>query len=182
MRPHISDQRLATDTAQAAVAGQRPPSGGSGHRVVLMVFSRCSPELDEALLASGPALAAAERGAELQPPWAHGAKVLVEGLLPEHVEAPFAEVLLPRHVIVREEDVDGILAALQHLPYSVRKLKPEVGRPLLPDDLALLDVSSEGTQEVEDDAGHVIEITVRNTFIELPANPLSTRSVSSAPF
>lgn len=181
-----------------ALQGQQPAgsgSGGRGRRVLLLAFSRCSPELDEALLESGPAERARGLGVELQPAWAHGAKVFVEGIGPELVEPPLAERLLPSNVFVREEDQGDVLAALEHLPVRVRKQKP--GDNIVPDRLSLLSVSSvPGTTTsddrsllnassassgcVEDEPERAVEITVVNTFVHFHSSA-DTRTVVSAP-
>merc|ERR1712217_339023 len=50
------------------------------------------------------------RGTDLEPPWANGAKIFVEGLLPESLE-PVLKIasLRPWHVVIRSEDEAGVV-------------------------------------------------------------------------
>jgi hypothetical protein len=125
---------------ETEVASHEEPGEAARRRVLVLKFSRDSPKLDEALLRSAPARAAAERGVETQPNWAHGAKVFVEGFGPEALDAPSLMSggrLLPSHVVIYEEDEAALMAALRHLAYRVKKLKPgTAGRCPLPDDEA----------------------------------------------
>ena len=85
--------------------------------------------MDEAILGSSAACAAADRGLVLQPRWAHGAKVLVEGLGVQNLAAEGVDCFCPKHVLVSLEDEDSIHAALATLSYRVRpRLKPGCGR------------------------------------------------------
>merc|ERR1712196_343486 len=112
---------------------------------------------------------------------AQGAKVFVPGIGPEHVEAPVVESLLPRNVILYQKDVHDLFSALNHLPYRVRKLKPESGRVghVLPGKCSLFDISSEGTEEVGYDSGQDLEVFVQNTFIHFSTTSLDTRVARS---
>ena len=47
---------------------------------------------------------------DIQPTWAHGAKILVAGIGPEAVELPGASPLMPAHVVIND---DGPLAAFR---------------------------------------------------------------------
>merc|ERR1712032_455942 len=130
-------------------------------RWILFTFSRRSPRLDDTVLASGPAITAVASGIDVQPPWANGAKILVEGVGPEH----FDEVLNPSHLVVYEADEPAVFEALQQLPWNLRKLKPSVGRAVVPSDLSLLDVSS--GEEWDTPAVEVLEVRVKYGLIDV---------------
>ncbi|CAE8618201.1 unnamed protein product, partial [Polarella glacialis] len=83
----ISDERWASfiesNAADAVVAGSTaaahrglgPITGGGDGGVILLSFSRHDAELEEVLLSSQPAARARNRGLDLKPAWANGAKV-----------------------------------------------------------------------------------------------------------
>ena len=52
------------------------------------------------------------------------ADLFVEAMVPEL----FDDELSPYQVLIRRLDEDAIWAALEHVPYHIRKLKPGVGR------------------------------------------------------
>mmetsp|Transcript_88153 Transcript_88153/g.174964 ORF Transcript_88153/g.174964 Transcript_88153/m.174964 type:complete len:706 (+) Transcript_88153:38-2155(+) len=135
---------------------------------VLLHFSRQSPDLDDALLDSKPARMALSHGVDVQPPWAHGAKIFVEGFDSSLANELDIE-LRPWHVVVSQTDEPLIHDALRHLPFNLKKMKPGIGRRFVPGGLDLMDVSSEGEHEVLNDAQDIIEIRVRRTFLEIPA-------------
>jgi len=159
---------------------------------VLLTFSREARELEDGVLASSPALRAAARGVELKPDWANGAKVLVEGIGPEHVETPTVERLGPQHVLVNRDEQDELLEALSNLPYRIRKLKPNAGIRSIPEQMSLLSMSSRwqcqdndsepGTDDsVAETATEMLpfeiqEIRVRCTFIHF-SQSFDSRSV-----
>lgn len=182
----VARSEAATSRADGGSQLTTRPSAFHDHasRVVVLAFSRSDPELMSALLASAPARTASEQGVDIQPSWAHGAKVFVRGIGAEHVEAPIVESLLPRHVILYDTDLDDLFAALSHLPYRIRKLKPESGGvgQVIPGKWFLFDISSDATEEVGYDAGQDLEIRVENTFVQFSNTSLDTRSVRSAEF
>merc|ERR1712032_312946 len=95
-------------------------------QVVVLVFSRASRQLDEALLNSQLARDALARGIDTRPSWAYGAKIFVDGMGPETLKAPCLPQLMPSHVVIYEEDEDDLMKALrQLLPYRIMKRKPE---------------------------------------------------------
>jgi len=145
----------------------------SGNGIVLLTFSRHPARLTDSLLSSPPAQTAVSRGVELQPAWANGGKVFVEGVSAEL----FDEELSAYQVVIREEDEPAIWASLEHLPYNVRKLKPGVGWSCPPGRFTQFDISSCATSHASD-TEDVIEVTVKNTFIHVgPAQPDDKRSV-----
>jgi len=183
---HIANQQWATriesriDDAAGTDSLELSRPTAHTRKCVLLEFNRYPKELEDALLMSSVADAARQRGVEVQPDWAHGAKVFVDGLQPDMVDAPLAHgELKPWHVIVYESDETELQHALQPLPYRVKKLKPGVGRSIVPQELSLMDVSSEGEHDIINDAGLVIEYVVKNTFLELvEAQPIVWSSQS----
>ena len=97
--------------------------------VVLLTYS-CHPrEPDDALFNSSAACNAGDRGVELRPEWANGAKIFVPGMRRDLLAEAGVQELLPRHVLVRVEDEDSVYAALHTLSYRGRpRLKPGFGR------------------------------------------------------
>eukprot|EP00930_Biecheleria_cincta_P093478 TRINITY_DN8387_c0_g1_i1.p1 TRINITY_DN8387_c0_g1~~TRINITY_DN8387_c0_g1_i1.p1 ORF type:complete len:651 (-),score=100.65 TRINITY_DN8387_c0_g1_i1:289-2241(-) len=159
--------------------GHGSDTGALQRRFMVLRFSRNPGEFDAVLLNCDVALEAAERGAELKPPWGNGAKIFVEGVEP----ADFDMELSPSHVVVREEDKDRILDALRALPYDSRpRLKP--GQSLRTHDPATLlrVVSDEGDHDIDNDASSApLLITVQNTFIHIPEKPSSASSSTERP-
>lgn len=90
--------------------------------LVTLTFSRHPEKLVHALVTSPPALEACARGASLQPPWANGARVFADGVMPTDVEPDWG----PYTVVIRESDESALWEHLHRkkLPYNVRKLKP----------------------------------------------------------
>jgi hypothetical protein len=135
---------------------------------ILWEFSRHPRKLEEAIMASAVAHSAQERGVDVQPAWANGAKVFVDDFTAEDLNEPWhANGLRPYHVVLYEADEDALTDALKHLPYGIRKLKPGVGRRSYPDEFALLEVSSGEEDDLETDAAGVIEYTVHNSFLHI---------------
>lgn len=154
-------------------AGPLPGLGPASHRAVLLTFSRCPRELEEAILGSPPVQEAMAQGVDVRPAWAGGAKVLLEGLDPADLEAPLGgERLRLQHVVLREADEPALMAALQRLPVRIRKLKPGAGRMPLPEDLSMFAVSSGEEDNQEDESAgssaEAIGYRVQRTFIHVP--------------
>jgi len=142
---------------------------------VLLTFSRETRELEDAALASSPALRAAATGVELKPGWGNGAKVLIAGIGPEHIEAPGVERLGPQHILVNRHDQAELLEALQHLPYRIRKLKPDLGVRSIPEQMSLLSMSSGDGGACEDDDSEPVteDLTVETSINEIPSTEVS---------
>lgn len=86
----------------------------------------------------------------------------MQGLRPQHVDSR----LTPSKVFVGEDDEAKLLDELQQcLPYSARKIKPGFGRSMVPQELSLFEVSSEGEHDIEDDAQHVMTYVVKHMFL-----------------
>merc|ERR1711862_878313 len=101
-----------------------------------MKFNRFTEMLDSALLHSSLAQAAIQSGIEIQPAWGNGAKIFVDGVGPQHFEAPVMdEELRPWHVVLHEANVIEVEEAIAHLPYRFRSLKS--AGATLPCDLSL---------------------------------------------
>jgi len=168
---HIADLLWAGNVERSIAAHKQAAAHGSmspfyaSRRSVLLEFARDPAGFDSALLTSEVACSAAERGAELQPDWAHGAKIFVEGVGPEHFDAD----LCPRHVFVFAEDEASVHAALRQLPYNFRpRPKPGVGRREVSGFAALeCSVSDEGEHVVANDAVEIIPYIVKNGFIDV---------------
>jgi len=154
-----------------------PPANGNAsgaaernQRVILLSFDRFTKELEDALLASPPALSALGLGIDLKPDWAKGAKIFTSSFGPEHLEEPIFEGELKAwHVLINEADEKDLLDALVALPIRYRKLKSRTGRVALPNHLSLLEISSEGENEIVNDAIEVIPYNVAGTFLNIPS-------------
>jgi len=107
----IADQLWATWIERTSRGGVS--QGTDRSKAVLLVFGRCPREFDEVLLACQVAKRLAARGVDIRPAWANGAKILVEGVLPEHVDKP----LDSKHVVVHIKDEADVWHALGGLPY-----------------------------------------------------------------
>jgi hypothetical protein len=157
--------------------------------VIMLTFDRCTKELEDAILASPPAKAALERGVDVKPAWAGGAKIFTSEVTPARFEAPtFEGDLRPWHVVLCEADEPALLKALEQLPVRYKKLKPQQGRTALPSAFSLFDGSefsddSESDEEEEqtsNDATKVVPYRVVRTFIHVDITPKAElRSVQS---
>lgn len=184
----VADTLWASQVDHRIAVGQVAQAEGDieddASKMVLLTFSRNPQELETAILNSQLALQKEQEGVGLKPAWANGAKVLHEGMQPEHLNF-LSEPLRPWHVIVAEKDEPSLLASLQHLPYVIRKLRPS-GRAVVPDHLSLLNVSSGAasssssswmsTDLVQDETSQVIEYKVSRTFIHFQES-FDTRTV-----
>jgi len=126
--------------------------------LLILAFSRHPAKLIEALLNSPPARAAIAAGVNIQPEWAKGGRVFAANVHP----GLFDDELCAYHVVIHERDEQALWAALAHLPYRIKKLKPGMGRTEVPDYLSQFHVSS-----AESDEHGTIEVTVKNTFIHV---------------
>lgn len=153
------DPGEASEVARESWAGSVERLAGAGapllpqaaaRGVLVFKFSRPSPELDEALLQSAPARAAAARGMDVQPAWANGAKIFVDevdepGFLDPQVLGNSGE-FVPSHVVIYEEEEEDLHSALRGLPYKTRKLKPDIsGRRACPRGPSMMNVSAAGS-------------------------------------
>ena len=93
-------------------------------------------------------------------------------------------------MVVQQEDEDNVIAALSHLPYGIRKLKPGRARVAIPSRLSMLNVSPNGESTMSDetfsrgesalshDAFPIIEYSVKNTFVHIQTSVASGSSDS----
>lgn len=152
-------------------------------RVLVLCFNRHPQQADDALLNSELARRATDRGADLQPSWANGAKIFVEHLTSADVEESRVE-LQPRHVIVREDEEHYVYEALEGIPYKVRpRLKPTAGRAIVPDSNSISRFrDADGSNGGDDDDEVQYDIVVRGTFITIRFQPeISPRSMKTWP-
>jgi len=181
----ISHELWTTNIEQLVRTGSHVLPSQPRQRIVVLTFRRVSTELDAALLQSPIAHDAIAKGVDLQPVWAHGAKIFVGGIGPEKLDAPGLAHLSPANVAIYEEDESELMDALrQLLPYRVMKRKPgTAGKCVVPDDLSLANLSSNMTSIITNAGGsqascpetslteelvpslNLLEYTVRNTFI-----------------
>ncbi|CAE8708808.1 unnamed protein product, partial [Polarella glacialis] len=194
------ERQIASDGVSSFGPGSAASSSHSGEleqdedlleqsqRHALLHYNHWYPELKAAVFESAPAKAAVAAGIDVQPTWARGALVLVPGLGPE-LEVPGVQLLRMGHVVVAEGDEAALNAALELLPFRVKKLKLS-GRCVVPDVDSLFGVSSsEGagtdggscsgkslssTSKVEGITARLggLGIEVRRTFIHIPQPPL----------
>eukprot|EP00443_Scrippsiella_acuminata_P108574 CAMPEP_0115706796 /NCGR_PEP_ID=MMETSP0272-20121206/70996_1 /TAXON_ID=71861 /ORGANISM="Scrippsiella trochoidea, Strain CCMP3099" /LENGTH=441 /DNA_ID=CAMNT_0003148097 /DNA_START=87 /DNA_END=1411 /DNA_ORIENTATION=+ len=162
-----TQDELWASGVEALIAGASmapaPPSSGEP-RLLLLSFCRFTIELERALLASPPAIAAAARGVPTKPIWARGAKVF-EAIDEECLLAKLpdrSKSLRPWHVVVRSEEEAALLESLGSLPESARRLKHGVGR------LPLGGTSDDRSLEAAgDEERRVPEVEVSRTFLHL---------------
>jgi len=189
----VADERWATFIESACHEQREWANDEAAPMAVLLSFSRHTPTLEEALVNSELADKARRNGVEIQPEWANGAKIFTDTL-----EAGRLVDLRPWHAVLDECDEELLNAALQSLPYRIRKLKPS-GKQVLPGSsaLSLLSVSdgADGVcafhDDVDNDFENVpapncddtadIEIQVRHTFIHFScSSSLDQRTVHTA--
>jgi len=106
-----------------------------GTLACLLTFNRHPRCFDTTLLRSKLGEQVIATGAEVQPKWANGAKILVPGLVEEVWQASNMEIELSTyHVVARPGDVDSIMASLKDIPYKDRpRLKHGVPVPRVAD-------------------------------------------------
>lgn len=155
-------------------------------RICVIHFNRHPEVLVSALMSSRPAQLARNQGVDIEPAWVNHAKVFVAGLGPQHFSAcPGGMQLAASHLVIHAEHEAEIDAALQHLPYRVKKHRAREVKHIarrnaavwaFPGDLSLFEVSDEGEEDIQNDAGIVIEYQVVRGFIHVGASPHASRS------
>lgn len=134
-------------------------------KLVVLRFSRHERILEDVVLHSEVARKAAMQRADLCPPWANGAKVLLPDVRPEF----FDQELEHFNVVVREEDVLELLRELEEkLPHRNRQLKAGFGRSMVPDKLSLCNVSQGNTSSSNETVLDMAGMRVVRTFIDIP--------------
>lgn len=158
---HLNTWR--SDTEQAAVP----------KNIVLLMFSRSSQALEDALQNTSLAKAVRNQGVDIRPAWAKGAKVFVAGFGPQHWKPPFIEkpdVECPSRVVLYDDDVEALLEELrQSVHHTVIKVKPS--RPTLRVDASFF--ASRGTEGQD---GHGPQVSPSTT--ESPAAASSEKESS----
>jgi hypothetical protein len=106
----------ALSMVYARVANNSRSEQSAPPKISLVGFSLFSKDFEEALLRSDAAQRLVTRGVEMQPAWAHGAKILVDGVARETLEQAGIEIdnLRPWHALVFEEDVPQIRSMIQN--------------------------------------------------------------------
>lgn len=185
------EARIAASDASAQTVSVRPLDP---IRIKILHFKRHPQELTTALLHSTLGVELMAYGANLQPAWANGAKIMVAGLSiqsMEQTDIPPSE-LRPWHVLVKESDESRVHEALSALSYRVRpRLQlsrcrtltisaqpsenygdvPGEGRQLDSQEVMEVDRESIGGEYEQ------LEASVQNTFIHFPVRePLSPRT------
>merc|ERR1711971_366026 len=112
------------DQERAGACEDGVPNVGdlSDSRCVVLRFHRHNREMKHVLEQSELGRHLADRGQDLCPDWANGAKVLVPGLGPAGMALAGLEPgsLRAWNVVVREDQQHAVLAALDSLPYRRR--------------------------------------------------------------
>lgn len=148
---------------------------------VLITFSRHCAALQQAILASPIVSSLTISGVDVQPQWANGAFVLAS-IQKEDIDFEFH----PRHVLVADENVLlSLLAALEHLPYMQRKLKPN-GLSKFSDAIApweaVSSLGSSSSSAASPDEELIdftyVQFPVRRTFIHYDEQRLDPRARS----
>jgi len=107
--------------------------------ILALFFDRSSQEFDNAILATTLAHTLMQRGIDVRPQWANGAKLLVDDLQQGDVEE--ARVILHgrmarQYVFVKRNHLEIVLSAVQQItPWQQRPvLKNHGGQQLVPSD------------------------------------------------
>ena len=170
----------------------------------MLTFNRHAKDFLDAIMGSSLAQSLGRSGVDIQPSWAHGAKILVEGFDSAIFDEIYIEPELgPRHVVVREADQEELLAAFKDLPYRLKpRVKPSAGCVVCPHDgdtslfAASSDsVSTEDNARLEQDSNTLtydyggstgsgelyIDIIAKRTFINVRQPQHTPRTSISAP-
>lgn len=118
--------------AEVARALQDRSVSAAHDRITVLSFNRHPREFEDMLLSSSFARQKKDEGIDVQPLWAHGAKIFVSDLTSSDLEECRIDPDV-RHVVVRDEDEAEIHAILEAIPYKRRpRLKPGVPRVVIP--------------------------------------------------
>jgi len=123
----MSGETEAPARTEPPSSPEEPEKTSFAERIFMKLrFNKSSTAFNMLLLGSQLACEAADRGAELRPDWARGAKVFVEGALAEH----FADDLDERDVVIRPEDEEQLNLLLLQWPYRQRPRQQQVSQQL----------------------------------------------------
>lgn len=173
------EHELWASAVEGRLLGIIQPATADLHQrqVVVLKFSRYTGKLNSAVLTSNVACRLMADGHDVEPSWARGAKVLVAGLLPEHLDD--AASLRAWHVIITQDQEEEFIQELQDLSYTTRKLNQGDRRHVVPGTFSLCNFSENDNEGYnEDGAVQLIEyhVEVVNTFIYF-TEPLDNRTV-----
>lgn len=158
----IAEKTEVSARTEPPLSPEEPEKTAFAERIFMRLrFNKSSTAFNLLLLGSQLACDAADRGAELRPDWACGAKVFVEGALAEH----FADDLDERDVIIRPEDEEELELLLLQWPYKVRprqqqaptNVSGEVAIPDTPDAAEAEATSPYAIPDLEDEVPWVID-------------------------
>lgn len=135
--------------------------------VMVCTFSRHPANLDAALMGSDLACPALERGLNVRPGWANGAKIFAD-VTASDVEECRVEQLCPRHVVIYKHEIKLLEGALLTLPYRQRPRLKGLCSGALACEIPRADVTSvfqASSQESDSKSVESVKLAVKNTFL-----------------
>lgn len=117
-------QRLVEAQLASTIQSEPMPST-MGELACVVTFHRTPRSLDRAVRRSDSGRRLLEKGVNLKPCWANGAKILVEGLTEDIWKRACRDAgedpeLRPAHVVLPSSALSEILAEIQKIPHSSR--------------------------------------------------------------
>ena len=151
--------QISPDEAQKFVEAQlastirsEPMPSTMGELACVVTFHRTPASLDRAVSQSDSGRRLLEKGVNLKPCWANGAKILVEGLTEEIWKQACQDAgenpeLRPAHVVLPSSALSEILTEVQKIPHSSRpRIKAGQATISVPDLSQFTDLSDTGAR------------------------------------
>jgi len=144
-------QRLVEAQLASTIQSEPMPST-MGEFACVVTFHRTPASLDRAVSQSDSGRRLLEKGVNLKPCWANGAKILVEGLTEEIWKQACRDAgenpeLRPAHVVLPSSALSEILAEVQKIPHSSRpRIKAGQATISVPDLFQFTDLSDTGAR------------------------------------
>ena len=149
--PPAVAQRLVEAQLASTIQSEPMPST-MGELACVVTFHRTPASLDRAVRRSDSGRRLLEKGVNLKPCWANGAKILVEGLTEEIWKQACRDAgenpeLRPAHVVLPSSALSEILAEVQKIPHSSRpRIKAGQATISVPDLSQFTDLSDTGAR------------------------------------
>ena len=149
----LPDEAQKLVEAQLASTIQSGPMPSTmGELACVLTFHRTPASLDRAVRRSDSGRRLLEKGVNLKPCWANGAKILVEGLTEDVWKQACQDAgenpeLRPAHVVLPSSALSEILAEVQKIPHSSRpRIKAGQATISVPDLSQFTDLSDTGAR------------------------------------
>ena len=146
------EARRLVEAQLASTIQSEPVPPTMGELASVLTFHRTPASLDRAVSESDSGRRLLEKGVNLKPCWANGAKILVEGLTEDIWKQACRDAgenpeLRPKHVVIPSNALSEILAEVQKIPHSSRpRIKAGQATISVPDLSQFTDLSDTGAR------------------------------------